>query len=393
MVNTEHSTPGRVLEGVRVLDLSRVLAGPYCGGLLADMGADVVKIEGPRGDDARSLGPFKDSESVYFAQLNRGKRSVVLNLKDPEDHARFLDLVAQADVVLENSRPGVTTRLGIDYETLREINPRLVYTSISGFGQEGPFSKRPAYDLIVQAMSGIMAATGPVGGEPTRVGESLGDVVAGVFAGWGTCAALFDRERTGSGRRVDVSMLDALLTLQVTSLSILTATGSLPGRIGNRHPVSVPFDTYRCSDGMVAIAVANDVIWSRLCQAMGSENLATDENYLGDENRANKLVEITALVTQWTSELTVEEALAATEEHGIPAAPIWDLDQALHSEHALARGSLGHFEHPILGMTPYLRQPIDFGTSAPDGPVTSSPSPDLGADTVEDVLASWPARH
>lgn len=378
-----------VLAGVKILDLSRVLAGPYCGGLLADMGADVVKIESPGGDDARHLGPFSQGESVYFAQLNRGKRSIVLDLKSAEDHQRFLDLVRQADVVLENFRPGVTTRLGIDAAALQAINPRLVYASVSGFGQAGPFSKRPAYDLIVQAMSGIMAATGPVGGTPTRVGESLGDVVAGVFAGWAICAALFDRERTGIGRHVDVSMFDALLALQVTSLSLKTATGALPGRIGNRHPVSVPFDTYPASDGMVAIAVANDPIWGRLCTVMDKPELAVDPAYLGDENRSHKLDEITDLVTQWTQQHTVEEILTAAEEAGIPSAPIWDLGQALDSEHAAYRHSLGTFDHPVLGETPFLRYPVDFGDQDTTQPVTSAPSPALGSSTVHEVLTSW----
>ena len=257
-----------VLEGVRVLDLSRVLAGPYCGAFLADLGADVVKVEAPNGDDARHLGPFKGAESVYFAELNHGKRSVVLNFKDPNDHERFMRLVEHADVVLENFRPGVTKRLGMDAESVHKTNPRIIYASISGFGQEGPFRNRPAYDLIVQAMSGIMAATGPEGGQPTRVGESLGDVVSGIFAGWAICAALYERERTGIGRSVDVSMFNSLLALQVTNLSLLLADGKLPGRIGNRHPVSVPFDTYPAKDGLVALAVANDRIWARLALSL-----------------------------------------------------------------------------------------------------------------------------
>lgn len=384
---TEQTAP--VLAGVKVLDLSRVLAGPYCGGLLADMGADVVKVESPGGDDARHLGPFLDEESVYFAQLNRGKRSVVLDLKDAGDHQRFLDMVRQADVVLENFRPGVTSRLGIDAATLHEVNPRLVYASVSGFGQSGPFSKRPAYDLIVQAMSGLMAATGPVGGTPTRVGESLGDITAGVFAGWAICAALFDRERTGRGRNLDVSMFDSLLALQVTSLSLLTATGSLPGRIGNRHPVSVPFDTYPARDGMVAIAVANDAIWARLCTVMGRPELAVDANYLGDTQRSAKLDEITHLVTVWSRELAVEEILEAANAAGIPAAPIWDLEQALKSDHAVHRHPLGTFQHPVLGETPYLRHPVNFGDLDTSQPVISSSSPALGSATVEDVLTSW----
>ena len=376
-----------VLEGVRVLDLSRVLAGPYCGAFLADLGADVVKVEAPNGDDARHLGPFKGAESVYFAELNHGKRSVVLNFKDPNDHERFMRLVEHADVVLENFRPGVTKRLGVDAESVHKTNPRIIYASISGFGQEGPFRNRPAYDLIVQAMSGIMAATGPEGGQPTRVGESLGDVVSGIFAGWAICAALYERERTGIGRSVDVSMFNSLLALQVTNLSLLLADGKLPGRIGNRHPVSVPFDTYPAKDGLVALAVANDRIWARLADLMGRPDLGTDDAYLGDMNRANKRQELTQLVSGWTQRMTVAELLRKTEEAGVPAAPIWDLKDALESEHVVARHSLGYFTHPELGKVPYLRFPAGFGCG--DSAAFSEPSPSLGEQTAEAVADEW----
>ena len=376
-----------VLEGVRVLDLSRVLAGPYCGAFLADLGADVVKVEAPNGDDARHLGPFKGAESVYFAELNHGKRSVVLNFKDPNDHERFMRLVEHADVVLENFRPGVTKRLGVDAESVHKTNPRIISASISGFGQEGPFRNRPAYDLIVQAMSGIMAATGPEGGQPTRVGESLGDVVSGIFAGWAICAALYERERTGIGRSVDVSMFNSLLALQVTNLSLLLADGKLPGRIGNRHPVSVPFDTYPAKDGLVALAVANDRIWARLADLMGRPDLGTDDAYLGDMNRASKRQELTQLVSGWTQRMTVAELLRKTEEAGVPAAPIWDLKDALESEHVVARHSLGYFTHPELGKVPYLRFPAGFGCG--NSAAFSEPSPSLGEQTAEAVADEW----
>ena len=378
-----------VLDGVKVLDLSRVLAGPYCAAQLADLGADVVKIESPRGDDARGLGPFKDKESVYFAILNRNKRSVTMNLKDEGDKAAFMDLVREADVLIENYRPGVTSRLGIDWDTLKEVNPKLIYASLSGFGQDGPFAKRPAYDLIVQAMTGIMDATGQEGGEPTRVGESLGDVVAGMFMGWSVCAALFDRTRTDQGKHIDVSMFDSMLALQVTAASMQAATGKLPGRIGNRHPVSVPFDTYPTKDGMVAIAVANDILWGRLATVMGHEDLAENPDYLGDQNRSDKLEELTELVSSWTRTLTTEEALQATEKGGIPAAPIWNLTQALESEQVRYRNTLGSFAHPIIGSTQYVRYPVRFETEEPDTEFTTAPSPALGESTAADVLESW----
>ncbi|NJC71372.1 CoA transferase [Planosporangium thailandense] len=373
-----------VLHGVRVLDLSRVLAGPYCTGLLADLGADVVKVESPAGDDSRHLGPFRDGESVYFAQLNHGKRSIVLDLKNPADLDVLVRLAARADVVVENFRPGVTARLGIDWAALSARNPDLVYASISGFGQSGPLSRQPAYDLIVQAMSGLMAATGVPDGDATRIGESLGDVCAGMFAAWSICAALFDRERTGRGRHLDISMLDSLVSMQVTSMSILTATGRLPGRIGNRHPVSTPFDTYRTKDGLVAIAVANDTVFARFAALVERPDLAADPDFATDRARSERVAEIKRITEDWTSRHTTAEVLAMAEPAGVPAAPIWGLDEALRSEQIEQRGLVGHFDHPTLGRTPYLRQPVHFGDN--DRDVRPSPGLDEHAD---EVRAEW----
>ncbi|GAA4088041.1 CaiB/BaiF CoA transferase family protein [Nocardioides kongjuensis] len=377
-----------LLTDVKVLDLSRVLAGPYCTSLLRGLGADVVKVEGLHGDDARHLGPFRDGESVYFAQLNHGKRSIALNLKDADDHATLLDLARAADVVVENFRPGVATRLGIDHAALSAINPRLVYASISGFGQDGPLAHAPAYDLVVQAMSGLMEGTGTAEGGPTRVGESVGDVIAGLHAAWGVTAALFERERTGVGRHVDVAMFDSLVSLQVTAMSILTATGALPGRVGNRHPVSAPFDTYPSKDGLVAIAVANDSVFARFCTLVGHPEAANDPRFADDGSRTAHRVDIEELATSWSTRLTTDEAVARAEEAGVPAAPIWDLAQALASEQATHRGLVDHFEHPVLGRTPFLTQPLRFPGSGEGRATVTASSPDLGADR-DTVLADW----
>jgi CoA:oxalate CoA-transferase len=389
-----------ILNGVRVLDLSRVLAGPYCTGMLADIGADVVKVEGPHGDDARHLGPFRDGESVYFAQLNRGKRSVVLDLKDPDDHRLLLDLAERADVVVENFRPGVAERLGIDHASLSARNERLIYASISGFGQDGPMRGRPAYDLIVQAMSGLMAGTGSEDGPPTRVGESIGDVTAGMFAAWAICAALFERERTRRGRHLDVSMLDGLLAMQVTQMSLLTATGALPGRVGNRHPVSTPFDTYRTSDGMVALAVANETVWSRFTTMLGRPDLPRDSRFATDPDRTRHQAALREVIEEWSSRLTTGEVVELADAAGVPAGPIWELDEALASEQVRGRGLVGSFDHPVLGTTSYLRQPVRFVAPAgggdgetltfPPGP-NAQPSPTLGADR-DEVLRDWRPR-
>ncbi|MET9379979.1 CoA transferase [Streptomyces sp. NPDC002928] len=387
-----------VLDGLRVLDLSRVLAGPYCTALLADLGADVVKAEAPGGDDARHLGPFLDGESVYFAQLNRGKRSIVLDLKKPDDHALLLRLAERADVLVENFRPGVTERLGIDHRTLEKCNPRLVYASISGFGQDGPLRQSPAYDLTVQAMSGLMAATGAPDSGPTRVGESVGDLMAGLFASWAICAALFDRERSGRGRYIDVAMLDSLVSMQVTTMSLLTATGTLPGRVGNRHPVSTPFDTYRTADGLLAIAVASDTVFARFAGLVGRPELPADPRFADDTARARHIDEVKRITEEWSSRLTTAEALEQARSAGVPAAPIQDLAEVTNSEQIRHRGLLGEFEHPVLGRIPFLRQPVHFHTGAEGGPDTDSgtgrvtaPSPVLGEHT-EEILDQWLSR-
>ncbi len=382
-----------MLDGLRVLDLSRVLAGPYCTALLADLGADVVKVESPAGDDARHLGPFIDGESVYFAQLNRGKRSLVLDLKDPADHALLLRLVEQADVLVENFRPGVTARLGIQEPALRAVNPRLVYASISGFGQTGPMAGLPAYDLIVQAMSGLMAGTGPDGGRPTRVGESVGDLVAGVFAAWAIAVALLDREKTGRGRHLDVAMLDSLVALQVTGMSLLTATGSLPGRIGNRHPVSAPFDTFTTADGMVAIAVASSGVFARFAELLGRPDLAADPRFADDTSRAEHEPQLRELTEQWSGRLTTAEVLVLATRYGVPAAPIWDLAQVLDSDQIRHRGVVGELDHPVLGAIGFLRQPVHFSVEAADDDPGASArvrvaSPDLG-EHADAVRAQW----
>lgn len=361
------------LQGVTVLDLSRFLAGPYCTAMLTDLGAEVIKIETPNGDDSRHVGPFIDGESIYFSMLNRGKHSVCLNLKDADDLARFHLLCADADVLVENFRPGVTRRLGIDEQTLRECYPGLVYCSISGFGQTGPMSSKPAYDIIAQAMSGIMAATGPEGGPPTRVGESLGDVAAGMFASWSICAALFQRERDPQrvGCHLDVSMLDCLFSMQVTNLAQLMANGEAPQPVGNRHPLSAPFDSFQARDGQVVIAVANNSLFARLADCMCAPVLIDDERFTTDERRCTHQAELKAQIEGWTSKLTVAEVCERLDAAGVPASPIWNIKQLADSAHAQERGLLqpsGAWRSPS--------QPVFFNGRKV---ATHEPAPGLGA--------------
>ena len=364
------------LQGVRVLDISRVLAGPHCTAMLADLGADVIKFEVPQeGDDARHLGPFLAGESVYFGLINRGKRSVEIDFKDPSDRQRFYELVADADVLVENFRPGVTRRLGIDFDTLKQHNPRLIFASISGFGQDGPLSGRPAYDIVAQAMSGLMSVTGFAATGPTRSGESIGDLCAGVYAAWAISSALFARERHAPGAQyIDVAMFDVLFSLQMTGLSNLYANGVAPGLVGNRHPVSTPFDTYRAADGLVVIAVASNRLFERLCQCMGQPELAIDPRFIDDASRTRHEPQLRAAIEAWTAQHSVEHLCDGLLEAGVPSSPVWDLAEAASSEHARVRQL--QFQPPGAAV-PCVPQPVFFNGRKPRA-LTAAPR--LGAD-------------
>lgn len=364
------------LQGVRVLDISRVLAGPHCTAMLADLGADVIKFEVPQeGDDARHLGPFLAGESVYFGLINRGKRSVEIDFKDPSDRQRFYELVADADVLVENFRPGVTRRLGIDFDTLKQHNPRLIYASISGFGQDGPLSGRPAYDIVAQAMSGLMSVTGFAATGPTRSGESIGDLCAGVYAAWAISSALFARERHAPGAQyIDVAMFNVLFSLQMTGLSNLYANGVAPGLVGNRHPVSTPFDTYRAADGLVVIAVASNRLFERLCQCMGQPELAIDPRFIDDASRTRHEPQLRAAIEAWTAQHSVEHLCDGLLEAGVPSSPVWDLAEAASSEHARVRQL--QFQPPGAAV-PCVPQPVFFNGRKPHA-LTAAPR--LGAD-------------
>lgn len=333
---TQQTEGYRPLSGIRVLDLSRVLAGPYCTAMLADLGAEVIKIEAPEhGDDSRHLGPFFDGESVYYGLINRGKRSIELDFKRPEHRQHLYRLVAEADVVVENFRPSVTQRLGIDFDTLRQHNSRLIYVSISGFGQHSPLSTRPAYDIVAQAMSGLMSVTGFPETGPTRSGESLGDVCAGVYAAWAVSSALFAREHHHpDAQYIDVAMLDVLVSMQVTGLSNLFAHGQAPGLIGNRHPVSTPFDTYRAADGQVVIAVASQRLFQRLCECMEQPELASDARFIDDGSRTQNEKQLRQYIERWTSTFSVDALCDLLLDAGVPASPIHNLAQVTQSEHA-----------------------------------------------------------
>lgn len=363
------------LRGVRVVDLSRVLAGPFCTALLGDAGADIIKVEPPAGDDARHLGPFRGGESLYFHALNRGKRSIALDLKNPDDHQALLQLCDTADVVVENFRPGVAHRLGIDAPVLRERNPRLVYTSVSGFGQQGPLSGNAAYDLVVQALSGIMSITGSPDGEPTRIGESYGDLLAGLFAAWGTSTALLSARDTGIGRHVDVAMLDSMLALLPTAHSMLQADDTAPGRVGNRHPVSTPFATFRAADAPFALAVPSETGFAELARVLDDPELTNDPRFADDPARTRNEPALRRRIEHWAQQRSAEQAVAELREAGLAASPVHDVAEALSSPHARHRGVVRSFDHPRAGRVDYVGQPVVFGNT-PRPPAAASPDLD-----------------
>jgi CoA:oxalate CoA-transferase len=285
-MTTSETTGDRLLDGVRVLDLSRVMSGPFCTAMLADLGAEVIKIEMPGGgDDSRHFGPFQDGESAYFMLLNRGKKSMTLDLKSERGREILMAMVKSSDVVIENFRPGVAKRLGLDYESLSQLHPGLIYASISGFGQEGPLADRPAYDLIVQAMSGLMNVTGQRDGPPTAVGESVIDVCTGMFAAWGISTALYDRERTGKGRNLDIAMMDSMFSMMLTVLSMQLYTDRPPTRVGSRHPVTYPVDVFETTDGHIVMVVTTDRGFAALCKAIGQPALSEDERFRTNADR------------------------------------------------------------------------------------------------------------
>ncbi len=357
-----------------------MLAGPFCTALLADAGAEVIKIESPGGDDARQVSPKVGGESAYFMLINRNKRSLVLDLKSAEGRQAVQDLAKDADIVVENFRPGVAERLGIGYASLSAINPRLVYASISGFGQQGPLAHRPAYDIIAQAMSGIMSVNGPAGSGPTRIGESMGDLIAGLQGAWSILAALHGRGAEGRGQHLDIAMVDSIVSLMVTAMSQYLFTGEVPGRIGNAHPISAPLDSFAAADGSIIIAVANDPLFASLAEAIGQPELASDPRFATDEARKANEAALKAAIESWSGKRSVEEAVALLEAARVPVSPILSIDQIVTSAHAQARGLVREVEHPTAGRIPVVPQPVHFLGS---GQLPVAPAPLLGEHTRE----------
>lgn len=348
------------LDSIRVLDFTRVLSGPFCTALMADIGAEVIKIESPKGDDYRHVPPFQGEESAFFLLNNRGKKSIVLDLKSTEGLAAARDLIAQSDVVVENFKPGVMARLGLDYEACKEIRPDIIYASISGFGQVGPMAGRPAYDIIVQAATGLMAATGFAESPPTLVGEPIADLASGVFAAWAISSALFQRERTGQGRYIDIAMFDCVLSLLPNSIAQWHYGHHLPFRTGNRHPLSVPFGTYRAADGQFVLAILNDQLFRQFLSLIGRADLRYDVRLGDDQARSENEAFVRELIEGWSLTKSVDDLLAILSEDHIPAGPIWTIAQAMDSPHVRERQCFANVDHPSLGSILVPEQPVRF---------------------------------
>ncbi|MBI2352407.1 MAG: CoA transferase [Deltaproteobacteria bacterium] len=375
------------LAGVKVLDLTRVLAGPYCTMFLGDLGAEVVKIEQPEvGDDTRAWGPpFAGGESAYFLCINRNKKSVTLDLKSNQAVGLLRHLAEGADVLVENFRPGTMERLGLGERELRAVNPRLIYASLSGFGADGPMKDWPGYDLIIQAWGGLMSVTGMPDGEPTKVGVAIVDIVAGLMLGKAILAALFARERTGVGQKLETSLLEAEVACLINAGSNYLVGGVVPGRWGNAHPNIVPYQSFKSRDGYLVIGVASEGIWRRLCQAIGMPGLADDPRFARNPQRVEHRGELIDILTEIFLQRDTAAWMTLLIDAGVPCAPVQTIDQVFHAPQVIAREMVVEIPHPTAGTLRMAGLPVKFsGTPAS---IRLAP-PLLGQHTAE-VLRSW----
>ena len=365
------------LKGVRVIELARILAGPWAGQTLADLGAEVIKVEAPEGDDTRRWGPpFIDrdgvQEAAYFHSANRGKSSVTADFRTAEGRQKTLDLVANADVLIENFKVGGLAKYGLDYASLSAINPGLIYCSITGFGQTGPYAHRAGYDYIIQGMSGLMSVTGPADGMPHKVGVAVTDIVTGIYASTAILAALHERARTGMGQHIDLALMDSAVAIMANQAMNYLATGTAPTRLGNYHPNLAPYQVVPCRDGHIIIATGNDTQYRRLCGILALEQLADDPEYCTNPVRVRNRNTLSRLIGDETSKWAKEDLLAACEAQGVPAGPINDMAEVFADPQVIARG----LELNMDGLKG-VRSPFNF-SAHPERP--SKPAPSLGED-------------
>lgn len=360
------------LAGFVILDLTRILSGPYCTMILGDLGATVIKVEQPgSGDDSRQFLPFIKGESAYFAAVNRGKKSIALDLKTEADRAIFEKLLSKADVLVENFRPGILDKLGYGWDVLKQLHPRLVLASISGFGQTGPYRSKGAYDLVVQAMGGMMSITGHPNTPPARPGTSLGDLAASVFAATGIQAALLQRLRTGKGCSVDISMLECQIALLENAISRFAASGEAPAPIGARHPGAAPFDAFKASDGYLVITAGADDLFRRFADALGRSDLVADPRFADRKSRVANQAQLKEIIESVLARAGVQEWLAKLDNAGVPAGPVNDVPAMMQDEQVVNRGILAEIErsHGLKApVTPVLLSTAPYPSKLPPAP-------------------------
>jgi crotonobetainyl-CoA:carnitine CoA-transferase CaiB-like acyl-CoA transferase len=381
------------LSHIRVLDLSRVLAGPWAGQNLADLGAEVIKVERPKtGDDSRAFGPpwLKDasgketSESAYFACANRGKKSITVDLSQPAGQRIVRELAARCDALLENYKFGDLARYGLGYDDLKQVNPRLIYCSVTGFGQTGPYRERPGYDFMIQGMAGLMSVTGErddlPGGGPQKAGIPIADIMTGMYATIAVCAALAHRAEAGVGQHLDLALFDSLAAVLANQGANYLATGQSPGRLGNAHPNIVPYQTFKTADGAVILACGNDNLFRKFCEVASCAPLAGDPRYATNGKRVENRVELTRILDEIFARRTTHDWVEALEAAGVPNGPINTLEQVFAEPQAIARGLKLELAHPLAGTVPLIRSPMRFSATAIEH---NRPPPLLGEHTDE----------
>jgi formyl-CoA transferase/CoA:oxalate CoA-transferase len=376
----------QVLEGIKVLDLTRFLAGPYCSMILADLGAEVIKVERPgTGDGSRQWGPpFVQGESAYFLSINRNKKSITLNLQSEKGKTILHKMAASCDILIENFRPGTTQRLGADYATLSKINPKLIYCSISGFGQDGPYRRKPSYDIVAQAMGGLMSLTGEKGRPPVKIGVAISDIFAGMFATIGILGAVVTRNKVGRGQMIDVSLLDGIVSILSHQAGNFLASGVNPERLGSAHPTIAPYQAFKASDSYFVVAVGNDSLWKRFCQGLGLNELMKDTRFATNPDRVKNRDELTQILENLFVTKTSREWVELIEAAGVPCGPVLSLSEVFEDPQILHRRMVEEIQHPKAGKIKVLGVPIKMS----DTPASiRTPPPTLGEHSKE-VLRS-----
>ena len=369
------------LKGIRVLDLTRILAGPYAAMILRDLGAEVIKIEQPVvGDEARGIGPFKNDFSLYFMSINRGKKSLTLNLKSQSGKDIFVNLVKKSDILLENFRPGAMKKLGLDYEFLKTHHPSLLYAACSGFGQTGPYAGRGAYDMIIQGMGGMISITGEPDRPPVRVGTSISDLTAALFTAIGILSALRHRDQTGEGQFIDVGMLDCQVAILENALVRYLSTGDVPQPLGRRHPTITPFEAFESADGYVVIAMGNNVLWKKFCEYVNRPELIDDERFCTNAARTENHENLFPILAEIMRQRSTDQWVAALEDIGVPCGPVNTVDKVASDPQVLAREMIVEVEHEMTGTIGIPGVPIKL--SETPGRV-DAPAPNLGEHSEE----------